>query len=322
MKRRIQIVLLLLIIILLLIPLYPTDALPETITTAAGSVFEFTTRYKYEYDHGSSSEIDGGTAFVISTDSEKTYLLTCAHCVNEQILEGGIVLSLGEEQTAITTAAPVAPEKITLFFDRNNWGTANPVFISEEYDVAVLEIETGDNTFTPLVLTEPAWLGKVFALGYPHEANPRSTPLFYDEDTKLFITSGRIISFINLTPFERKLEEKPIDKIIVHTALANHGNSGGPLLNAKGEIVGLNCCGIRGSEDTGFKYTGSIDSITLGKLLRENGIAYGHHTNSRVIRDIIIVVLVVILIVVGSFRPKKADCTSGTSTSGQSDQGE
>ncbi|MCQ2567167.1 MAG: MetQ/NlpA family ABC transporter substrate-binding protein, partial [Mogibacterium sp.] len=79
---------------------------------------EFTTRYKYEYDRGSSSEINGGTAFVISSHDEKTYLLTCAHCVNEQILEGGITLSLGDEvyeaadsEAAVTYANIVACAK-------------------------------------------------------------------------------------------------------------------------------------------------------------------------------------------------------------------
>lgn len=286
-------ILTILIILLLLIPLYPATALPEDVSRSSESVFEFTALYKYEFERGSSSEIGGGTAFVISSGPDKTYLLTCAHCVDEAALEGGITLSLGGESVK-ADATPVTPDKITIFFDRNTWTTANVIFRSEEYDVAILEIPTGENKFTPLKLTEPAWFGKVYALGYPDE---HDSPLLYDEDTELTITSGRIISFINLTSFEREREPKPIGATIVHTAHTNHGNSGGPLVNAKGDVVGINCCGLHGSEETGFKYTGSVDSITLGKILKENNIPYEHRINIRLIRDIVLVVMLVVMIV-------------------------
>ncbi len=298
MKRRIFIPLIL-IALLLIIPLRPSDALPEAVSNVSGSVYEFTSRYKYEFSNGSSTETNGGTAFVIASDSENTYLMTCAHCVNEQKLKGGITLHLGDvysgsHQPDEKSIEPIFPEKITLFFDRNNWITANTVFISEEYDVALLKLSTADceNSgieFKPLTLTEPAWLEKVFALGYP---DGHRDPLLFDEDTGLTITSGRIISFVNLTPIERKLEAHPINTILVHTAQTHHGNSGGPLVTGNGEVVGLNCCGIKGSEETGFKYTGSIDSITLGKILKENDIPYEHHVNIRIIRDIAIVLLI------------------------------
>lgn len=70
---------------------------------------------------------------------------------------------------------------------------------------------------------------KIYAIG-----NPASSVNIY----KFSITEG-IIN--NITHEEISVEEFPISaQIILHSATLNKGNSGGPLINNKGEVVGIN----------------------------------------------------------------------------------
>lgn len=92
-------------------------------------------------------------------------------------------------------------------------------------DLALLKIK-GGGVFPALELAgdAPLRVGDfVMAVGYPF-------------GFKQTVTSG-IISALNAS---LSVEGRKLEKLIQTDAAINHGNSGGPLLNLKGEVVGLN----------------------------------------------------------------------------------
>lgn len=101
------------------------------------------------------------------------------------------------------------------------------LFEDSSCDLAALETSRTNNFLT---ISNDATAGeKVYAIG-----NPTSTFNIYE----FTITDG-IIN--NITYEEIPFKEYPISaKVILHSATLNRGNSGGPLLNSKGELVGIN----------------------------------------------------------------------------------
>lgn len=55
---------------------------------------------------------------------------------------------------------------------------------------------------------------------------------------------------------------------VQHDASITHGNSGGPLINAYGEVIGINTWGISDSQNLNFAvFTGELDNLTYGQAL-------------------------------------------------------
>ncbi len=117
--------------------------------------------------------------------------------------------------------------KVEVSFSNNERLPATIVGRDPSTDVAVLEVKAHSRAFTPLVLgnSDLVEVGdSVVAIGNP-----------LGEDRS--ITSG-IVSAL-----QRQIvapNGAPIDHVIQTDAALNHGNSGGPLLNARGQVVGVN----------------------------------------------------------------------------------
>ncbi|MGR4884798.1 S1C family serine protease [Streptomyces sp. LARHCF249] len=91
----------------------------------------------------------------------------------------------------------------------------------------------------------------VMALGYPASLGET------DVTQKVAFTSGAVqTSKVGATPLT-SLPNYP--SLIQHSATVNPGNSGGPLLNAKGEVVGINTLGYSDEGVTGQFYAISSD---------------------------------------------------------------
>lgn len=131
-------------------------------------------------------------------------------------------------------------------------------------DLALLKVELS-NTPSLLIMedSEDVSVGdQVYALGYPGVATFH--PLL-SQDTLLTPTfTMGIVS-------AKRLTSRHISAV-QHNAEVTHGNSGGPLVNVDGEVVGVNNMGSiteLGIEVAGFNF--AISSSVILDFLRENG---------------------------------------------------
>jgi len=117
--------------------------------------------------------------------------------------------------------------RVEVSFSNNERLPATIVGRDPSTDVAVLQVKAHSRAFDPLVLgnSDLVQVGDaVVAIGNP-----------LGEDRS--ITSG-IVSAL-----QRQIvapNGAPIDHVIQTDAALNHGNSGGPLLNARGQVIGVN----------------------------------------------------------------------------------
>lgn len=109
---------------------------------------------------------------------------------------------------------------------------AHLIGYSDNYDVALLKI-TGDHSYLRLGNSDDVSVGeKVIAIGNPLGLQ--------------FSASEGIVSGVH-----RKVSESP-GKYIQTDAALNPGNSGGPLIDKSGEVIGINNFKVAGSENLGF----------------------------------------------------------------------
>ncbi|MFL9450129.1 MULTISPECIES: HhoA/HhoB/HtrA family serine endopeptidase [Nostocales] len=118
-------------------------------------------------------------------------------------------------------------------------------------DVAVIKIDAGKLPTVPLGNSENLQPGEaVIAIG---------NPLGLDNT----VTSG-ILSATGRSSSDIGATDKRVDYIQTDAAI-NPGNSGGPLLNVRGEVIGMNTAIIRGAQGLGF----AIPINTAQRIARE-----------------------------------------------------
>jgi S1-C subfamily serine protease len=118
-------------------------------------------------------------------------------------------------------------QRVQVSFSNNERLAAQVVGRDPATDVAVLEVKAQSRALTPLDLgnSDAVRVGdSVVAIGNP-----------LGEDRS--ITSG-IVSALQRRIFAPN--GAPIDNVIQTDAALNHGNSGGPLLNTRGRVIGVN----------------------------------------------------------------------------------
>jgi hypothetical protein len=126
-------------------------------------------------------------------------------------------------------------------FEAHGW-----LALDDKRDIAILKIEVQKPTTLKLAKTLPRKGENVYAFG-----NPLGT---YE-----FTTSEGIVSGI------RTRKDMPVDRDgtwIQMTAPISHGNSGGPLVNTSGEVVGMNTLGFEGQN-----LNLAISSVDIAEVL-------------------------------------------------------
>lgn len=142
--------------------------------------------------------------------------------------------------------------------------------------MSIIKINTNSLNFIELGDSDNAKIAQtVYAIGNPIGIEFERT-----------VTKG-IISGTNRTI---KLEEEDktsyMEDLIQTDATINPGNSGGPLINEKGEVIGINCVKITSAEGIGFaipvniikpiveilKQTGQYEQATLGVFAYDKNI--------------------------------------------------
>lgn len=160
---------------------------------------------------GSSGSAGQGSGFVISNDGE---ILTNAHVVTT----GGAANGGG----SIEPAKQVFVE----FADRNRV-EAEILGYDPDADVALIKVNPGDIELDPLTLTDR----NAFAVGEPVAAI--GSPFGKRQSLSVGVISANDRTIQSLSEFS-------IDNAIQTDASINPGNSGGPLLDAAGDVIGIN----------------------------------------------------------------------------------
>ncbi|MDO8735525.1 MAG: trypsin-like peptidase domain-containing protein [Thermoleophilia bacterium] len=224
------------------------DSGPERIyKTYADSVVQIVSTFPGQSNifHSSGSEQQGiGSGFVVSTEG---YILTNAHVVTSD--------GTGSNTTRASD--------IEINFTNGKKAKASIVgYDLTSSDVAVLKIDPQGLDLVPVALGDSSTVvvgEPVAAIGSPFGEYSGS------------ITSG-IVSAINRTVASPEAGFSIQNAIQTDTAI-NQGNSGGPLFNSRGEVIGLNeqiATNSGGSEGVGFAVP-----INTAKKVMEQIIAKG-----------------------------------------------
>lgn len=129
-------------------------------------------------------------------------------------------------------------------------------------DIAILETETDGNAFLKLSPVEEIKTGeKVYAIGNPVSSDNK----VYDFNFTEGIINNITFEELNFPDFRISAN------VIVHSASLNPGNSGGPLLNSKGEVIGINAF-VKSGRANNILF--AIHLSELIKALDENNISY------------------------------------------------
>lgn len=247
MKKRI-VSLALTVILLLAVPLTASaDFDPET----RNSVVVVETCL--ELDAGTVS-FGWGTGFFVGEEGQDPMYLITNHHVIEPFLESGE----GELVQAETTEGVLTGRsKIRVYYDSDDYEEAYPVAYDEIKDLAVLKLGAATSKRTPLPLCSPTdnMVGStIYAVGYPGLAEN----IFADATTTwgpsdVSVTSGSISRLLTTSGTgQMRLQ---IDCVI------RHGNSGGPLVNENGQVLGIAVSSVSDEEDSSMYYGVNIDEV-------------------------------------------------------------
>ncbi len=186
-------------------------------------------------------QIGAGSGFIVSTDG---LVLTNKHVVSEKDADYTVVASDGQKYTAKVLAQ-------------------DPV-----QDLAVLRISNANGkTFSPLKLGDSSGI----KIGQTAIAIGNALGEFSNTVSVGVVSGlGRTISASDQTG---SLNET-LDDIIQTDAAINSGNSGGPLLNLKGEVIGINTAMAQGAENVAFAIPVNYAKKDIQQVITSNKITY------------------------------------------------
>lgn len=183
-------------------------------------------------------EIGGGSGFLVSADG---YIITNRHVVSDEKAEYTVFTNDGKKYDAKVIARDPA------------------------LDLAIIKINGSNFHYLSFADSDKLEVGQtVIAIGNAL-AEFRNT-------VSVGVVSGLSRSIIASDSLGRNTEA--LDQLIQTDAGINHGNSGGPLLNLSGEVIGVNVAIAEGAENIGFAIAGNsvkvvVDSVQkTGKIVR------------------------------------------------------
>lgn len=191
-----------------------------------------------------------GTGFFVGQKGvDPQYLVTNYHIIEDFVYVGG-----GEQGN---------DSRLYVAFSQNDVEEAYVVEYNEKMDLAVLRLAKPTSKRKPLCIETNFSVGsQVYAVGFPALADVviNSTSSFSIEDAS--VTSGAINRIITESGTGRRL--------IQMDASIYGGNSGGPLVNASGNVIGINTMGAKDSEN--MNYAISVEELV--PILDRNNISY------------------------------------------------
>lgn len=223
-------------------------------------------------DNGSSM----GSGFGVGTVGEETDIfITNRHVVvkEDDTVSDEIYILLDNE--ALIRYVENGERRMSMNLD--HMVKCKVLYTTEDYpDFAILQAERkveGRVALPLLSSLEANEMDTVYAVGYPGNADfntDKYVPASVADETS---TQGVISSF-------KILENSENTEIIQHDASINHGNSGGPLITADGNVIGINTYGFgevgnsKAGENTMLEYSASVIIDYVMDELDELGIYY------------------------------------------------
>ena len=218
-------------------------------------------------------------------------------------VDGGLVSGSGFLVTNTSSGAMVVTNyhvvqgasEIALYYDGNGPIDLVVVAVSEGQDLCLLQTPKALPGMAPLALADTVEIGEaVYALGYPGGSDVFSSDLALTKD-KMALTSGLVSA---LTDTDLLGDQSQSVQLIQTNADINHGNSGGPLLNEQGQVIGVNTLALND-----FGITGVNAAIHVGELrgfLQAQGVSVGHSVGGLLIWAVVLlaVLLVALLVLV------------------------
>lgn len=215
----------------------------------------------YEDQSGNSYVLQTGSGFLIGAATGATTVITNYH-----------VVSLSDEDKEHWSN-----EFGVDFFNTNNITLKIKIVVkrdvvidasyingSEKTDFAILELSQAIYDRAPLKVAdsdEVVETQNVYALGFPWATSVVQDDQVYTSDD-VTITNGIVGKFQSVDDI----------KFILHNVNLGHGNSGGPLVNSNGDVVGVNTMFTDADDASHYYYSIAINEVA--EVLDALGITY------------------------------------------------
>ena len=237
-------------------------AAPNTLQTASATSGKALTTSEI-YDRTAPGVVQVTTKSIVQSQSDPFSPGQSQSQVQEALGSGFVI----DKQGHIVTNYHVVEgaNSIEVLFSNNVTTRATVVGTDESTDVAVLKVDVSPSALTPLSFGDSSALevgDGVVAIGNPFGLDRT-------------ITAGIVSAIYNLedsstaSPLRSPTNNFPIAAIQTDAAI-NHGNSGGPLINSLGQVIGVNSAIETGSTSQGNVGIGfAVQSNTVKQVVAQ-----------------------------------------------------
>lgn len=224
--------------------------------------------YQFLTSHGwqEGSTVKAGSGFAVGNEGENPeYIITNAHVVLDNTAE--YIRTHTDKTLAVSlNVSSLQATRVTVYFSMaaNEFMDAQIVYVDETKDICILKLPKATDLKKPLVLCKSADRdpndNNCAAVGFPGVAE------LYQESTDVKKDTGDMIA----APGGVMGQSTDRDGVSVYQISADiyPGNSGGPFVNSKGEVLGINTYTINNT----LKYAVVIDELI--PMLNSNGVPY------------------------------------------------
>lgn len=264
--------------------------------------------YEGEYYNDYNLGYATGSAFVVGMEADGSLMLvTNRHCVDSVFADGaGFVKEMADAGVIFDDIIYIVND------DANHMVLAEVVATSNRTDLALLRVKSLQNRscFLKIWSGDPSALiqDTVYTAGFPGasdviKSEQAQNELRSDIDSVTF-ADGKVARII-------EADQTDVGEVIQHTALTNHGNSGGPLLDEDGNVVGVNTWGVDDADQTNW----SISNRELISFLKECGVVWQEgirvYKTDPAIIAITIAVLLAATLLFAAIRQRKVNQEQG-----------
>lgn len=224
------------------------DSASPAVATARQGVLQI--NLVYVDQSGNQHVLETGSGFLVGASTGATTVITNYHVIS---LDDGQKMACTEAFGVDFSNTNNINLQIQVVVKRDVVISATYVNGSEKTDFAILELSQAIHDRSPLKIAdsdETVETQAVYALGFPWVTSEVADDQIYTSDD-VTVTSGIIGKFQTIDDI----------KYILHDADLGYGNSGGPLVDANGNVIGVNTM-YAGDGANNYSYSVAIKEVT------------------------------------------------------------